>query len=148
MRVVQLFTEQDVMSLHRTLLDTMESGTTDKATTSTKEEVSVVRRETGEGVKGEAVHSNRDRIGEHRTLVESEPMGIVVIGHWRLHYPETSSINTFLYTLESVKEVSLPAHGQTKDRTNGVEGTNVGLMKTIGDDTGCPGIGSSQIPTI
>jgi hypothetical protein len=62
MRVVQPFTEQDVMSLHRTLLYAMEGSTADEATTSTKEEISVVRRETGEGVKSEAVHSNRDSV--------------------------------------------------------------------------------------
>jgi hypothetical protein len=75
-------------------------------------------------------------------------MGIVVIRHWRLNYPETSSIDPFLYTLKLVKKVSLPTYGQTKDGTNGVEGTNMGLMKTMGDDMGCPRIGSNQIPTI
>jgi hypothetical protein len=111
MRVIQSLTEQDVMFLHRTLLDAMESGTTDEAMTSTEEEVSVVRRETRESIKSEAVHGNGDRIGEHRTLIESEPMGIVVIRHWRLNYPETPSIDPVLYTLESVKGVSLPECG-------------------------------------
>jgi hypothetical protein len=92
MRVIQPFTEQDVMSLHRTLLNVMEGGMTDEAMTSTEDEVSVVRREMGESIKGEAVHSNRDGIGEHGALIESKPMGIVVIGHWRLNYPETSFI--------------------------------------------------------
>jgi hypothetical protein len=36
MRVIQPFTEQDIMSLHRTLLDAMEGSMTDEATTSTK----------------------------------------------------------------------------------------------------------------
>jgi hypothetical protein len=89
MRVVQSFTEQDMMSFHRTLLDTMKSGTTYKATTSAEEKISVVRRKMRECVEGETVYSNGDRIGEHRTLVESIPMGIVVIGHWRLNYLET-----------------------------------------------------------
>jgi hypothetical protein len=65
MRVIQPLTEQNVMSLHRTLLDVMKGCTIDEETTSIEEEVSIVRRETGEGVKGEAVHSNRDGIGEH-----------------------------------------------------------------------------------
>jgi hypothetical protein len=59
----------------------MKGGMTDEATTSTKEEVSIVRQEMRKDVKGEAVHSNRDRIRKHGTLVESKPMGIVVIRH-------------------------------------------------------------------
>jgi hypothetical protein len=36
----------------------------------------------------------------------------------------------------------------SNQETNGVEGMNVGLTQTIGEGTECPGIGSSQIPTI
>jgi hypothetical protein len=48
------------MSLHRTLLDTMKGSTTDEATTGTKEEIHVVRRETREGVECKAIHSDMD----------------------------------------------------------------------------------------
>jgi hypothetical protein len=89
MRVVQPLTEQDVMSFNRTLFDTMKGSTTYKATTSAEEKVGIVRRKMGEGIKGEAVHSNGDRSREHRTLIESKPMGIVVIRHWRLNHPES-----------------------------------------------------------
>jgi hypothetical protein len=101
MRVIQPFTEQDVMSHHRTLLDAMEGGTTDEATTSTEEEVSVVRRETGESIKGEAVHSNRDGIGEHGALIESKPMGIVVIEHWRPNYKINVSCESIPQCMQS-----------------------------------------------
>jgi hypothetical protein len=53
-----------------------------------------------------------------------------------------------LHTLESVREVSLPIEGQTKERTNGVGGTNMGSTNTIEDDMGHPGIDSNQMPTI
>jgi hypothetical protein len=148
MRIIQPLKKQDVMPLHRALLDTMKGSMTDEATTSTEEEVSVIRRETRKGVKGEAIYSDGNGIGEHGTLVESEPMGIVVIRYQRLNYPETSSINPFLYTLESVKDVSLPEDSQTKDRTNRVERKNMGLAHTIVEGAGCSGIDPSQIPMI
>jgi hypothetical protein len=148
MRVVQLFAEQDVLSLHRTLLDVMESDKTDEVTTCTKGEVSIVRTKMRESVKGKTVHGDRDESREHGALIKHEPMGIMVIGHWRLNSSETSPIDSFLYTLKSVKEVSLSVCGQTKDKTNGVKGMYMGSMKTIENDKGHPGIGSNQIPTI
>jgi hypothetical protein len=42
-----------------------------------------------ECVEGETVHSNRDGRGEHGTLIECEPMSIMVIGNGRLNYSET-----------------------------------------------------------
>jgi hypothetical protein len=36
----------------------------------------------------------------------------------------------------------------SKQETNRVKGTNVGLTQAIGEGAECPGIGSSQIPTI
>jgi hypothetical protein len=53
-----------------------------------------------------------------------------------------------LYTRDSVKDVSLTKYHQTKERMNGVEEMDVALTNTIGEDAECPGIGSSQIPTI
>jgi hypothetical protein len=47
MRVIQPFTEQDMMSLHRTLLDAMEGSMTNESMTSTEEEVSIISREMG-----------------------------------------------------------------------------------------------------
>jgi hypothetical protein len=44
--------------------------------------------------------------------------------------------------------VSLPTYGQTKNKTDGAIGMNMGLAKTTRDDMGHPGIGSSQMPMI
>jgi hypothetical protein len=86
MRVVQQLTEQDVMSFHRTLLDMMKSGMAHEAMTSAEEKIGVIRRKTRESIEDETVHSNGVRGGEHRTIIESEPVGIMVIRHWRLNY--------------------------------------------------------------
>jgi hypothetical protein len=69
------------------------------------------------------------------------------VGH-DLLTTQIPSTNPFLYTTRSVKDVSLLITYQTKDKTNGEAGTNVGLAKTIGDDMGCLGISSNKIPTI
>jgi hypothetical protein len=127
-----------------TLLNMMKSHVTYKAMTSTEEEFGIVRREMRKSTKGETVNSYGDRSGEYRTLVESNPMGIMVIGHWKLWNP---SIYPFLYTCDSVTDESLSTHHQTKERTNGVKKTNVnvGLTNTIGEGGEHPGISSSQI---
>jgi hypothetical protein len=70
------------------------------------------------------------------------------IGHSLLTTQNHSSIDSFLYTLGSINKVSLPTEGQTKDSTNGVDGTNMGSTNTIEDNMGRPGIDSNQMPTI
>jgi hypothetical protein len=89
MRIIQPFTKQDMISLHRTLLDTMKSGMTYKATTSAEEKIGVIRRGMGESIKGKTVYGNGNGSGEYRTLIESEPISIVAIRHWRLNYPKS-----------------------------------------------------------
>jgi hypothetical protein len=81
-------------------------------------------------------------------FIEGEPVGVIIIGHGLLNYPNHSSINPFFYTLESIREESLPREGQIENGTNRVKGTNVGSTNTIEDDMGCPGIDSNQMPTI
>jgi hypothetical protein len=81
-------------------------------------------------------------------FIEGEPVGVMIIGHGLLNYPNHSSINPFFYTLESVREESLPIEGQTENGTNGVKGTNMGSTNTIEDHMGHPGIDSNQMPTI
>jgi hypothetical protein len=144
MRVILPFTKQDVRPFHRTLFNTMEGSAAHKATTCAEEKVGVVRRTSGKGVEGETVNSSRDRDREHGTFIESEPVGTVVIRHWILNYP--GPIHPFLYTRDSVKDISLSKCHQTKEEMKGVERTNMGLAHTIGEGTECPGIGSSQIP--
>jgi hypothetical protein len=74
-------------------------------------------------------------------------VGVVEVRHDTLTTP-IPSIDPLLYTLNSVTEVSLPIQGQTKDRTDGAEQTNMGLAKTMGGDTERPRIGSNQTLTI
>jgi hypothetical protein len=52
-----------------------------EATISCKEEIGIGTVQTGEGVEGGAVHSNKDRRREARLREELDPMNIVVIGH-------------------------------------------------------------------
>jgi hypothetical protein len=72
----------------------------------------------------------------------------MIVGHGLLNYPNHSSIDLLFYTRESIREVSLTIKGQTKEETNRAGGMNVGLMNTIEDNIGCPGIYSNQMPTI
>jgi hypothetical protein len=74
----------------------MKSSAAHKAMTRTEEEISVIRRKSGEGIEGETVNSNGDGSREHGTFIESKPVGMVVIGHWTLNYP--GPIHPFLYT--------------------------------------------------
>jgi hypothetical protein len=95
-------------SFYGTLLNMMKSSAAHKAMTRAEEKVGVIRRESGKSVEGETVNSNGDGGREHRTFMESEPVGTVVIGHWILNYP--GSIHPFLYTRDSVKDISLSKH--------------------------------------
>jgi hypothetical protein len=54
---------------------------TDEATISCKEKISIGTVQTGEGVEGGAIHSNKDRRREAGLREELNPMNIVVIGH-------------------------------------------------------------------
>jgi hypothetical protein len=55
MRIVQPFTEQNMMTPHQTLFGMMGSCTTHKAMPSTEEEVSVVIQQMRESVKHKAI---------------------------------------------------------------------------------------------
>jgi hypothetical protein len=79
MGIVQLFTEQNVRSLHRTLLDLVKSGMAHEAMTHAEEQVGVVGRQTGQGIKCVAINGDRDRSREDGTLVEGEPVGMMII---------------------------------------------------------------------
>jgi hypothetical protein len=85
------------MSFYGTLLNTMKSGATHKAMTHAEEKVGIVRRKLGEGVEGETVNGNRDRSGEYRMLIESKPVGLLVIRHWRLNYLGSLHLSLLLY---------------------------------------------------
>jgi hypothetical protein len=79
MGIIQTLTEQDIMSLHRTLFYTMESSATDKMMTCTKEEIGVVRREVRESIKCMAIDGHGYGCGEHRTFVEGKPVGMMIV---------------------------------------------------------------------
>jgi hypothetical protein len=53
----------------------------DEATIGREEEIGIGTVQTGKGVEGSTVHSNKDWRGEARLREELDPMNIVVIGH-------------------------------------------------------------------
>jgi hypothetical protein len=59
----------------------MSGSATYKATTSAEEEIGIIIQQTGESVKSEAVDSQRYGGRENRLLIESDPVGVMVIGH-------------------------------------------------------------------
>jgi hypothetical protein len=142
-----MLSEQDVVTSYWALLYKMNGVATRETTTSTEEQVGIVRGEARQSIKGETINGYGNRSQEGGASLEGIPVGVMVVGHGLLNYSNPFRL-PFLYTLKSVKEVSLPTLSQTKDKTDGVIGTNMGLAKTTGDDMGCPGIGSSQMPTI
>jgi hypothetical protein len=85
----------------------MSSEVADKATTRTKEEVGIFVRQAGQSVERKTIHRHVDGGREERSFIEMNPMDIVVIRHDLLNYPTPSS-DPLLYTLGSVKDVSLP----------------------------------------
>jgi hypothetical protein len=141
MRIVQAFTEQHPKPTLRTIFSLMSREVTDKASTRAEEQVGIVIVQTRKGVEREAIHGHKDGNGEQRTFIEADPMDVVVIGHGLLNY-----FNLSLYMDGTVIEVSLV--GTSAERTPGDDRTNVGSMKTIGADTGCPGSGSNQMRRI
>jgi hypothetical protein len=56
MRIVQAFTKQYMMPFYRALLHTMDGITAHETTTHAKEQVCIVRGETRQRIKSEAVH--------------------------------------------------------------------------------------------
>jgi hypothetical protein len=85
----------------------MSSEMADEATTRTEEKVGIFVGQTGQSIKGEAINGHIDRGQEERSFIKVDPVDVVVIRHDLLNYPIPSS-NPLLYTLRSVKEVSLP----------------------------------------
>jgi hypothetical protein len=96
-----------MVSLHRTLLDMMKSGTADEAMPSTEEQIGIIGRETRESIKHKAINHNIDGIGEDRVFIERDPVGVMEVGH-DLLTTQIPSTDPFLYTTGSVKDVSLP----------------------------------------
>jgi hypothetical protein len=84
------------------------------------------------------LNSDRDRGREDGAFIESEPVGVMVIRHGLLNYP--NPLQPFI-SLDQSKMYRCQG-------INGVKGTNMGLIKTIGEGAERPGISSDQIPTI
>jgi hypothetical protein len=68
------------MTMTRTGLGVMSSEMTYETTTSNKEQVRVIIRETGESIKSIAIHRHEHWSREHGMLIEFHPVGVVVIG--------------------------------------------------------------------
>jgi hypothetical protein len=54
---------------------------TDEATISCKEKIGIGTVQTGKGVEGGAIHSNKDGRREAGLREELDPMNVMVIGH-------------------------------------------------------------------
>jgi hypothetical protein len=93
------------MPLYGTLLDTMEGSMTHKKTTCTEEEISIVWRESRQCVKGMAIDSNRYGCRKDGTLMESEPVGVMVISHL-LNYPNPLPSSVSLYLQLSQRHIT------------------------------------------
>jgi hypothetical protein len=135
--------------MFRTNLIMMSSKVADKATTRTKEEVGIFIGQTGQSIECETIHRHIDGGREERSFIEMNPVNVVVIGHKLLNYPIPSS-DLLLYTLGSVKEVSLPSDMKVRQRMGRreLEGMNMGSANTIKGEMGRPGIDSNQTLTI
>jgi hypothetical protein len=71
--------EQKTITALRTNLGTMKGIVTNEAPTRGEEQVGVMIRQTGKGIKGSAVDGHKDGRGEARTMIKLDPMSIVVI---------------------------------------------------------------------
>jgi hypothetical protein len=58
MGIIQTFTKQDMMPLHRALLNMMESSAAYKVLTCTEEQIGVVQGELRQSIKSETANSN------------------------------------------------------------------------------------------
>jgi hypothetical protein len=106
MRIIQSFTKQDVVSFYRTLLNAMKSSTANKATSSTEEQIGVIWQKTRKSIECKAINHNIDGIRENGAFIERDPVGVMEVRH-DLLTTQIPSTDPFLYTLKSVKEVSL-----------------------------------------
>jgi hypothetical protein len=109
------------MSFYKTLLNTMESSAAHKTTTHAEGKVSIIQTKLGEGVEGETVNSDRDRSREHGTLIESEPVGMVVIGHWRLNYLGSLHLSLPLYLQLSQGHITFRTSSDNRRRGRRME---------------------------
>jgi hypothetical protein len=112
MRIIQSFTKQHTKTMFGAILGTMGSKVTNEATTRAEEQIGVVVRQTGKGVKCETVHRHIDGGRKERLLVESNLVDMVVIRHGLLNYPYPSN-DPLPYTCGPVIEVSLSEHQKT-----------------------------------
>jgi hypothetical protein len=95
------------MSLYWTLFYAMESCMTNEAASSTEEQIGIVRRKTRQSVERETVNRNKNGVREDRVFVERDPVVVMEVRH-DLLTTQIPAINPSLYTLDSVKDVSLP----------------------------------------
>jgi hypothetical protein len=79
------------------------------------------------------------------TFIEFNPVGVVIIRHGTLNYLHSFHPTLYMTGLVTDESPRERQHGRMKE---GRRMTDVGSMKTIGEGTECPGIGSSQMPII
>jgi hypothetical protein len=121
----------------------MSGNVTYKTMASHEEEVSIFMGQSGQSVERITVHWHVDGNRETRALIEADPMNVVVIGHGVLNY----SIS-FKQTPSFIPSKQCHLRwSQTKEGTDGVRRTYMGLAKTIGGNLERPGINSNSTMT-
>jgi hypothetical protein len=111
MRIIQSFTEQNVITTLGTIFCVMEGEVTDEAMTSDEEQICIVVRQMRKGIESETIHCHEDRSRKVGSFIELYPMGIVVIRHNALNYV-SSFLSTLLYDQLSHRHVTMKASGQ------------------------------------
>jgi hypothetical protein len=96
-----------------------------------------------ESIKREAVYGDVDGGRGQRTLVEADPMDVMVIRHGLLNYPTPIHRPSLLYGWNGYR--SITTQNISKRQDPGDERTNMGSTNTIGGDMERPGIGSNQM---
>jgi hypothetical protein len=74
----------------------MKSMMTDEALTCGEEQVGVMIRQTGKGVKGDVVNCHKDGGREAGMSIKHDPMSIVVIRHHLQNYSSTIRSSSFI----------------------------------------------------
>jgi hypothetical protein len=106
MRIIhQTLTEQNAIAALRTDFGMMSGIVTDEAMTCNKEQIRVVLRQSGKGVKGDTINGHEDQSRETRLVIELNPVGVVIVKHDSLNYFHAPQ--RLLYTTGSVTEESL-----------------------------------------
>jgi hypothetical protein len=100
MRIIQQpFTKQEMITVLETNLRTMGGKVAKEATTSDKEQIRIIIRQTEKSIKGEAIDGHKHGSREAGLFIKLHPVGVVIIGmvisHGTLNYFQTSHLSFY-----------------------------------------------------